>query len=58
VSGGILSVILGALIASRPAIGARVLATWIDAYALFSGIARSSSRSASGSGRTSTPAMD
>jgi len=36
--GGILSIVFGVFIASRLAVGALVLATWIGVYAIFSGI--------------------
>ena len=35
---GVLSVILGVVIAMQPAVGAALLVTWIGVYALFSGI--------------------
>jgi uncharacterized membrane protein HdeD (DUF308 family) len=36
--GGVLSILFGVFIASRPGIGALVLATWIGVYAIFSGV--------------------
>lgn len=35
---GVLSIILGVVIAMRPGIGAAVIVTWIGIYALFAGI--------------------